>query len=173
MNMHCSHSCFYPFIPRIFFITVQFLVSFSTWNLRCYLRSCFSELGSNTAQRLIFQQNRIIVSLTILKGKEILRIMHELPWITIFGSRVRRFANNFHDWRSHENHWQIASRVTQKSLFMVTNVLFCFLHAIWCPEHSIPPKQLLIADFTVVAKDSLFWFSTVTSPQLICDVRRV
>ena len=26
--------------------------------------------------------------------------MHELPWITIFGSRVRRFANNFHEWRT-------------------------------------------------------------------------
>ena len=32
-----------------------------------------------------------------------------------------------------ENHWQIASRVTQKSLFTVTNVLFYFLHAILCP----------------------------------------
>ena len=33
---------------------------------------------------------------------EIWRIMHSLPWITIFGSRVRRFANDFHEWRSHE-----------------------------------------------------------------------
>ena len=33
-----------------------------------------------------------------------------------------------------ENHWQIASRVTQKSLFTVTNVLFYFLHAILCPR---------------------------------------
>ena len=41
------------------------------------------------------------------------------------------------------------------------------------PEHSIPPKQLSIADFAVVAKDSLFWFSIVTSPQLICDVKRM
>ena len=32
-----------------------------------------------------------------------------------------------------ENYWQIASRVTQKSLFTVTNVLFYFLHAISCP----------------------------------------
>ena len=29
-----------------------------------------------------------------------------------------------------EIHWQIASRVTQKSLFTVTNVLLYFLHAI-------------------------------------------
>ena len=40
-------------------------------------------------------------------------------------------------------------------------------------EHSIPPKQLSIADFAVVAKDSLFWFSIVTSPQLICDVTQM
>ena len=72
-----------------------------------------------------------------------------------------------------ENHWQIASRVTQKSLFMVTDVLFYFLHAIWCPEHPIPLKQLSIADFAIVAKDGLFWFSIVTSPQLICDVTRM
>ena len=56
-----------------------------------------------------------------------------------------------------ENNWQIALLVTQKSLFTVTNVLFYFLHAIWCPEHTIPLKQLSIADFAIVAKDSLFW----------------
>ena len=33
-----------------------------------------------------------------------------------------------------ENHWQFASRVTQKSLFTVTNVLFYLLHAMLCPE---------------------------------------
>ena len=40
-------------------------------------------------------------------------------------------------------------------------------------QHSIPPKQLSIADFAVVAMDSLFWFSIVTSPPLICDVTRM
>ena len=75
-----------------------------------------------------------------------------------------------------ENHWQIASPVTPKSLFTVTKVLFYFLHAIWCPEHTIPLKQLSwlsIADFAIVAKDSLFLLSIVTSPQLICDVTRM
>ena len=60
---------------------------------------------------------------------------------------MRRFANDFHSWLRHswkllanrltsdpkgdlpmiftrENYWQIASRVTQKSLFTVTNALF-------------------------------------------------
>ena len=66
-----------------------------------------------------------------------------------------------------ENDWQIASRVTQKVLITVTNVLFYFLHAILCPEHT-----LSIADIAIVTKDGLFWLSIVTSPQLICDVTR-
>ena len=68
--------------------------------------------------------------------------MHEWRWITIFGSRVRRFANNFHAWRSHA--WKsLANRITsdQKLLFMVTNVLLYFLHAILCPGHTIPLKK--------------------------------
>ena len=40
-------------------------------------------------------------------------------------------------------------------------------------EHTIPLKHLSIADFAIVAKASLFWFSIVTSPQLICDVTRM
>ena len=46
-----------------------------------------------------------------------------------------------------ENHWQIASRVTQKSLFTVTNVLFYFLHAILCPEHTILIKTIIDRSF--------------------------
>ena len=33
-------------------------------------------------------------------------------------------------------------------------------------------KQLSIVDFAIVAKDGLFWFSILTSLQLICDVTR-
>ena len=73
--------------------------------------------------------------------------MYELLWIDIFVSWVRWLTNN------RQNHWQIASQVTQKSLFTVTNVLFNFLHAILCPEHTYDSanKQLWIADFAIVA----------------------
>ena len=88
-------------------------------------------------------------------------------WVTVnndLGVTSEAICQCFHEWRSHE--WKslakIASRVTPKSLFTVTNVLFYFLHAIWCPEHTIPLKQLTIADFVIVAKNSLFWFSIVT-----------
>ena len=40
---------------------------------------------------------------------------------------------------------------------MVTNVLFYFLYAIWCKEHTILLKQLSIADFAIVAKESFFF----------------
>ena len=99
-------------------------------------------------------------SMKLCSLSELLILLHGIKnnaWVTV--------NNDF--WVTRENYWQIASRVIQKSLFTVTNVLFYFLHAIWCP---IPPKQLSIADFAVVAKDSLFRFSIVTSPQLICDV---
>ena len=36
--------------------------------------------------------------------------------------------------------------------------------------HNSTKKQLSIANFAIVPKDSLFWLSIVTSPQLICDV---
>ena len=37
--------------------------------------------------------------------------MHGFPWITTFRSRVRRFANDFHEWRSHS--WKsLSNRLT-------------------------------------------------------------
>ena len=38
-------------------------------------------------------------------------MIHSLPWITIFGSLVMRFANNFHSWLRHS--WKLlANRLT-------------------------------------------------------------
>ena len=97
-------------------------------------------------------------------------------WVTVnndFWVTSEAICQWFSRFVTSENPWQITSRVTPKSLFTVTNVSFYFLHAIWCPEHTILLKELSIADFAIVAKDSLFWFSIVTSPQLICDVTRM
>ena len=53
-------------------------------------------------------------------------------------------------------------------------VLFYFLHAILCPEHTIPKKKKsLFVHFIIVAKEDLFWLSIVTSPWLICDVTQM
>ena len=72
------------------------------------------------------------------------------------------------------NHWQITSRVTKKSLFTVTNVLFYFLHAILYLEHTVilnTPfryKQSSIAHFAIVARDGLFltWHCDVITVDL-------
>ena len=46
-----------------------------------------------------------------------------------------------------KNHWQITSRVTKKSLFTVTNVLFYFLHAILYLEHTVPLRTIIDRSF--------------------------
>ena len=72
-------------------------------------------------------------------------------WVTVnndFLSRVRRFGNDFHEWRSHE--WKsLPNRLTsdKKSLFTVTNVLFYFLHAILCHEHTNPLRTIIERSF--------------------------
>ena len=64
-------------------------------------------------------------------------------WVTVnndFWSRVGWFANDFHEWRSHE--WKLLANhhtsAQKKSLFMVMNVLFNFLHTILYLEHTVP-----------------------------------
>ena len=72
-------------------------------------------------------------------------------WVTVnndFLSRVRRFGNDFHEWRSHE--WKsLPNRLTsdKKSLFTVTNVLFYFLYAILCHEHTNPLRTIIERSF--------------------------
>ena len=97
--------------------------------------------------------------------------MHELPWITIFWSRVGWFANDFHEWRSHE--WKsVANNLTsdQKSLFTVTNYHFKCYTQFLILNTLFRDKQSSIAHFAIVAKEGLFWLNIVTSSQLICDV---
>ena len=52
-------------------------------------------------------------------------------WITIFGHLWCNFPMIF----THENYWQIASLVTQKSLFMVTHALF-YISCPWDKSNS-------------------------------------
>ena len=67
----------------------------------------------------------------------LLIIIHELPWI--WGDLPIIFTS---DEVTSEIHWQIASRVTQKSLFTVANASFYFLRTSLCPEHTIPLKRI-------------------------------
>ena len=74
--------------------------------------------------------------------------MHELPWIMIFfvtseairqwfspvtKSRVKIIAESPHEWK--------------KALFTVTNILFYFLHAISCHEHTNPLRTIIESSF--------------------------
>ena len=100
--------------------------------------------------------------------------MNELLRITIFGSRVKRFANNFHESRSHE--WKsLANRVTSgpKIVIYGNECIILFLTRYLMSWTHTSDKIIIDRLFAIVAKDSLFWFSIVTSPQLICDVTRM
>ena len=72
-------------------------------------------------------------------------------WVTVnndFWPRVGWFANDSHEWRSHE--WKsLAKHLTsdQKSLFTVTNVLFYFFHAILYLEHTVPLQTIIDRPF--------------------------
>ena len=125
---------------------------------------------------LIYFMNQICRNINNLRS-HFMKDIKNNAWVTVnndFLSRVRRFGNDFHEWQSHEWVKIIAEspREWQKSLFTVTNLLFYFLHAILCHEHTNPLRTLMGAHFAIVAKDGLFWSSIVTSPHLICDVMR-
>ena len=79
----------------------------------------------------------------------------DAPWITIFWSWVGWFANDFHEWRSHE--WK--SLTNHLTPFYILNIPFRY-------------KQSSIAHFAIGARDGLFWLDIVTSSQWICDVTR-
>ena len=72
-------------------------------------------------------------------------------WVTVnndFLSRVRRFGNDFHEWLRHS--WKsLPNRLTsdKKSLFTVTNVLFYFLYAILCHEHTNRLRTIIERSF--------------------------
>ena len=60
-------------------------------------------------------------------------------WVTVnndFWSRVRWFANDFHEGLPVKIIGKSPHEWPKKSLFTVTNVLFYFLHAILCLEHT-------------------------------------
>ena len=102
------------------------------------------------------------------------RIMHDLPWITIFLVTSQAICQWFSLGTevTSENHWQIASGVTPNNRYLsiVMNVLFYFLQAILCPEHTVPLKAIIDRSFRHCHRGRFFWLSIVSSPQLICDV---
>ena len=102
------------------------------------------------------------------------RIMHELPWITIFGSRVRRFSNDFHEWRGYD--WKsLAKRITSVPKIVIhgNDCIFLFLtrHFMFWTYNSaeyIHYRSLI----SPLSLRTVFSDSIVTSPLLICDFTR-
>ena len=103
------------------------------------------------------------------------RIMHELPWITIFGVTSEVIFQKLHAWRSHD--WKVlANCITSDPKIVIhgNECIISFLTRYFLSLNAqFRQKQSSVADFAIVAKGGLFWFSIVTSLQLICDFTRM
>ena len=91
------------------------------------------------------------------------KIIHPLPGITIFGHSWRDSPMIFtRDFVTRENHCQIASLVTQKSLFTVTHALF--LISLTLPDskavlhHSVHIIQVILANIQSTISVPNSWY---------------
>ena len=61
------------------------------------------------------------------------KIIHSLPWITIFGSLVMRFTNDFHSWLRHS--WKsLANRLTRDPKIVIhgNSCIILYIFGAWC-----------------------------------------
>ena len=66
--------------------------------------------------------------------------MHELLSIAIFGSRVRRFANNWHEWRSPE--WTLLQIAWRIYFFYFSHAMLCAWNNYWSPISPLSPRTV-------------------------------
>ena len=104
----------------------------------------------------------------------IYRIMHELSWITTFGWRVMRFANDCHKWRSHESK-SLTNRITSDPKIVIHSnkciILFLACHFMsWTHNSTQNNYWLLILPLSL---RTVFSDLVLQRPQLICDVTRM
>ena len=78
---------------------------------------------------------------------------------------MRLFANDFHEWRSHE--WKSSANhipSEQKIVIQGNECIILFLARYFMSwTHNFAKKQSSIVHFAIVAKEDLFWLSIVTS----------
>ena len=81
------------------------------------------------------------------------KIIHSLPWITIFWSLVRWFSRVTKS--RVKNHWQITSLVTKNSLFTVTHALFFILCSfIWIWNYTTDSTKKPPIKWTIMSSDN-------------------
>ena len=98
-------------------------------------------------------------------------------WVTVnndFLSRVRRFGNDFHEWRSHE--WKsLPNRLTSDKKIVIHGneciILFLTCYFMWWTHKSAKNYHRALIS-PLLPRAAFFWPSIVTSSQLICDVTR-
>ena len=101
-------------------------------------------------------------------------MMHSLPPMTIFWSRVSWFANDFHEWRIYK--WKsLANRITSDKKIAIHGnkciTLFLTCHSMpWTHNSEKKNRSLCISPLS--PRMILAWIRIVTPPQFISDVTR-
>ena len=79
--------------------------------------------------------------------------MHELPWITILGHRIWRFAHDYHEWRSHK--WKsLANHFTSNPKILIRGneciILFLIHYFVsWIHNSTKNNHRLLISPLSL------------------------
>ena len=128
-----------PYFIRYFYLTFS--------QTSTVFRECISAY-THTKQRQTYTHISLCISSMISNIHDI----KNNAWVTVnndfFGHEWGDLPMIFtSDEVASKNHWQITSRVTKKSLFTVTNVLFYFLHAILYLEHTVPLQTIIDRSF--------------------------
>ena len=96
------------------------------------------------------------------------RIMHKLPWITIFWWRVKRFTNDFHEWRSQK--WKsLVNHLTSDPKIVIhgNKCISLFLTRCFMSLTHILLKTIIDRSFRQ-GRSFLTWHCDVTTVDLWC-----
>ena len=95
-----------------------------------------------------------VITCRVVSGRAIGRCIADIwnnAWLTVNNDFSHEWGDSSMNFTSNEvtreEPWKITSRVTKKSLFTVSNVLFYFLHAVLCSERTIPLKTIIDRSF--------------------------
>ena len=109
-----------------------FLVIFDNIpHLLCYVRQSLSSRSWSYGTSLSLFLVNVVPGNTFYNHA--VKLMHELPWIATFWSRMRWFANDFHEWRSHD--WKsLANHITSSQPIVIHGnecIVLSFTHYSW------------------------------------------
>ena len=98
--------------------------------------------------------------------------MHKLPWMTIWGSRVRQLVNDFHEWRSVElKSWANRLKSDPKAVILGNECLILFFTPYYMSwTQNCAKNQLLLLVYFVIS-DRAFFMKNIDGKNKECTYK--